>query len=99
MFLFELKKGGVIIDQHRNGIMSSDPEMYARYQGATPRRGSCVAYGVDGAVRGSMIGCMWGLFSSSFYGWNDNLRGKMLARHIGRNLVANGCGFAAFLGV
>jgi hypothetical protein len=46
-----------------------------------------------------MIGFMWGLFSSSFYGWGDNLRGKMLAAHVGRNLVANSAGFALFLGL
>ena len=60
---------------------------------------SCGAFAVDGAVRGSMIGCLWGTFSSSYYGWNDNLQGKTLVRHIGRNLVANSCGFAAFLGL
>jgi len=68
-------------------------------QGRSRGHGSCGAYGVDGAVRGSIIGCMWGLFSSSYYGWHDNLRGKMLVGHIGRNLVANSCGFAAFLGL
>jgi hypothetical protein len=66
----------------------------------SPRgQASCGAYSVDGAVRGSMIGFMWGLFSSSFYGWGDNLRGKMLAAHVGRNLVANSAGFALFLGL
>ena len=66
----------------------------------SPRgQASCGAYSVDGAVRGSMIGFMWGLFSSSFYGWGDNLRGKLLAAHVGRNLVANSAGFALFLGL
>ena len=63
------------------------------------RSRSCSAYGVDGAVRGAMIGCMWGVFSASYYGWHDNLRGKVLAGHIGRNVMANSCGFAAFLGL
>ena len=69
--------------------------------GAMAPRGqaSCGAYGVDGAVRGSMIGFMWGLFSSSIYGWQDGVRGKMLAAHVGRNLAANSAGFALFLGL
>jgi hypothetical protein len=46
-----------------------------------------------------MIGFMWGLFSSSIYGWQDGVRGKMLAAHVGRNLVANSAGFALFLGL
>jgi len=62
-------------------------------------KASCGAYCVDGAVRGSMIGFMWGLFSSSIYGWQDGVRGKMLAAHVGRNLVANSAGFALFLGL
>jgi len=54
---------------------------------------------VDGALRGSMIGLMWGLFQGSYYGWQDNLRGRFLALHISRNLAANSLGFGAFLGL
>ncbi|EKX53157.1 hypothetical protein GUITHDRAFT_150332 [Guillardia theta CCMP2712] len=59
----------------------------------------CTAYGVDGAVRGGMIGLMWGLFQGTYYGWQDQLRGRLLGMHVARNLAANTVGFAAFLGI
>ncbi|KAJ1487985.1 hypothetical protein T484DRAFT_1784589 [Baffinella frigidus] len=59
----------------------------------------CDALAVDGAVRGAMVGVLWGGFQGTYYGWQDGRRGRTLATNIARSLGANGAGFASFLGL